>query len=906
MNRKLVGGAVAAVIAAIAIWLLFGRGGKEPVKVATDVPRSADVQVKPLETPKAQPEQAAPRGMAPRWSLDVDPAGPLPLEGQVVGADGKGVGGAKVWLGSVPPRSTTSEEDGSFSFSKLVGRTYHLTASSGKQLGSVTYKLTEKSDPVVIRISEGASIVVTVIDDDGKPIEGAEVKEDEEPTARTDATGKATLEPVKPGWVSILATATGYAPNSAFTTLGSAGASGQLTVTLHKGFAVSGKVLDETGKPIAKAKVEPQGVMWDFGGARATEVVTDDKGEFTIPALAAGSHVLTAVDGEHAPTQSAPVTVNDRPVTGIVITMKAGARLAGKVVDRDHKPVAFATVRVASKSRAAWMMASRQTTTDKEGAFELSGLARAPQQARAESDTAASKVVDVDLSDKAEAKDVELVLEINGTIAGTVTDDKGAPVTEVTVNAFPDVLGGGSTEGLALAGMSSATTDGAGGFVIHGLPDGAYKLWAARSSAGPQDWGEQGVSAKTGDKAVRITLAAPGGIKGTIVLDGASEPPAQATVQLGFQPPTPARAGVFEIKDVRPGSYDLTLRGAQFAELIKRDLKIEPGKVTDVGKITVFRGRKLVGKVVDKSGAPVAGAKIRVGEMLISAEGSEDQMASFEEMGGVRSATSDQAGEFTIIGVPKKATTAMADNPTSGRSTGVAVPEGTDDPPPVTLILRGYGSISGKVTSKGKPVARVTISQSTKGGGASAAFAQSDDEGNFTMAKVPEGTIVLQAMQQQMMSMKSATTTVVVVAGRESKVTLDIPVGTLTLAVTIKPLPNNQVDAAQVFVFNGFVAPANGKQLTDGFFQGGAQGMKFWLGGAMPMPTFDELLAGEYSVCTIPITGSMQDPKFMQRIQENVATLKVYCKAIKLTPAPKLQTITIEVPAMTPLPAPGN
>ena len=169
---------------------------------------------------------------------------------------------------------------------------------------------------------------------------------------------------------------------------------------------------------------------------------------------------------------------------------------------------------------------------------------------------------------------------------------------------------------------------------------------------------------------------------------------------------------------------------------------------------------------------------------------------------------------------------------------------------------------------------------------------------------MPEGVHVLQAMQQEMMSMKAATANVTVFVGKESKVTIDIPVGTISLTITVKPLPNNKVDAAQVFLFNGIVAPANGKQLTDGFFQGGAQGMKFWLGGTMPQPKFDELVPGEYSVCIIPITGSLQDPTFMQRIQENVANLKVYCKPTKLAAAPNEQSVTSEVPAMTPFPAP--
>ncbi len=906
MNRKLIGGVVAAAVAAVAIWFLFLRGKHDDGAKTAEPVRPAEIKPTATTTPtKDDHASPAPRGVAPKWALDVDREGPLQLEGQVVGPDGKPVGGASVRLASVPPRTATSEEDGSFSFEKLSGRTYQLRASSGKLIGSATYKLVDKGDPVVIRLTEGASIVVTVNGDDAKPIAAADVKSDVEHSAKTDAQGKATLEPVEPGWVAVHAQADGYAPATAFTTLGSSGASGQITMTLHKGYAVSGKVVDEAGTPIAKANVDSSEGMWDFGKNAADDVTTDDKGQFTIAALAAGSHTLTAVDGEHAPARSTPITVKDHAVTGIVITMKAGGRVAGKVVDKDRRTVPFATVRISGKDANAWMVAARQATTDKDGAFELRGLARVKLQARAESDVAASKIVDLDLEAKSEVANLEVVLDVSGTIAGTVVDDKGQPVPEVAVNAFPDIMAGASGEGLALAGMSNTTTDGAGGFVIHGLPDGAYKLWAARASAGLQEWGQQGTSAKTGDKGVKITLPAPGGLKGSVEIDGAGAPIA-AMVQVSQQPATPAKAGAFDIKDVTPGTYDVTFRSPEFAEFVKRDVKIEPGKTTDLGKVVVSKGRKLTGKVVDHNGTPVAGAKIKVGEMLFSAEGNEDQMEQFEQMGGVRVAISDQAGEFTIIGVPKKAMNAMANHPETGRSLAVAVPEGTDDPPPMTLTLRGFGSITGKVTSKGKPQPHVTVSDSSKGGGAAANFAQTDDEGNFTLAKVPEGAHVVQAMKTEMMSMKAATANVVVTAGKESKVVIDIPIGTISVTVSVKALANNKVDAAQVFLFAGVVAFANGKQLTDGFLQGGAQGMKFWLGGSMPMPKFDELVAGTYSVCTVPITGSMSDPTFMQRIQENMQTIRVYCKTAKVAASPTEQTVTSEVPAMTPFPTAPN
>jgi hypothetical protein len=148
------------------------------------------------------------------------------------------------------------------------------------------------------------------------------------------------------------------------------------------------------------------------------------------------------------------------------------------------------------------------------------------------------------------------------------------------------------------------------------------------------------------------------------------------------------------------------------------------------------------------------------------------------------------------------------------------------------------------------------------------------------------------------MAMRSTSVTAQVTAGKETAVVIDIPVGEIALTVTIKAQANHQVDAAQVFLFAGAVVLANGKQLTDAFIGGGAQGMKFWFGEGKPAPVFDELVAGEYSVCTIPITGSMTDPQLMQRIQENVETLKVYCKRVRVTASPLQQAMTQEVPGM--------
>ncbi|HEY4058440.1 MAG TPA: carboxypeptidase-like regulatory domain-containing protein [Kofleriaceae bacterium] len=907
MNKKALVGAFAVVVAAIAVWFFVLRGHGTPAKpVDSAGSGSAGVAEKSDGPKKDAPEAKGHRGAALRWQLDEDREGPLRLEGQVVDASGDGVKGAKVTLDSVPSRTATTEDDGSFSFDKLIGRTYDLVAESSDMVGGpVEVKLSDKSDPVVIHLAAGASVNVTVVDEKDVPLKGATVRHGDH-VATTDDKGVALVKPVRPGWVDVVASKDGYAPTPGYATVGASGTTGEIRVILRKGFAVSGIVLDDKGAPLAKVKVRPRGDAW-FGatGESDSQAVSDDKGKFEIKALASGAHTLEANDGDHAPAQSAPFVITDKAVTGISITMKPGAVVAGTVSTTDGKPAPFAVVRIAEKSQRAWGGGARQVSCDDKGAFEMRGLAQHAVQVRAENDLAASKIVDVDLEKTPEKKDVALVLDVSGTISGIVVDETGKPVPEVQVNAFPDLLGGGKTEGLALGGFSSTTTDGGGGFSVHGLPDGPYKVWAVRENRGGfGEWGQHGISAKTGDKSLKITLPANGELKGKIVLDGSPTPPTPAYVVIAESPATPIdKDGTFDLKDTDSGSFDITFRGPGFSTLVQRDVKIDPGKTTDMGTITVFRGRKLTGKVVDNTGAPVAGAKVKVGDMLFSSENQDAQLDTVEEAYGVRSAITDADGAFSIIGVSKKGSTAAAEHPDRGRSAPISLPAGTDDLPPVTLALRGFGSIAGKVTMQGKPVGGATVSQTIKGSqGFQMTVAQTADDGSFVMAKVPEGEIVLQAMQAKMMAMKATTQNTTVVAGKQTNVTIDIPVGTITLTVNIVAKPNNQVDAAQVFLFSGTVAFATGKELNDGFGQGGAQGMKFWLGKGMNMPEFDELVAGTYSACVIPITGSLSDPKMQQRIQENVSTLAVYCQTINVAPSPNTQSATASVPAMTPLP----
>jgi uncharacterized GH25 family protein len=740
-----------------------------------------------------------------------------------------------------------------------------------------------------------------------------QLRDMQEQSGTTGADGIVQFKGVSPGWAQVIATKTGFAPGDGVAVVGTGGITVQLEIVMRGGATVSGKVVDEAGKPIANARVVPRdaGRFWQPVDVLHDAVVTSADGTFAFPALAAGSYRFGAFHDMLAPGDSATYTIDGTtPTTGVEIVLKAGGVIRGIVRDTSKQPVPHASVRVGPGIVDGNMMAgfggnTRQVTADEDGTFEIRALSRTKLRLRAESETATSKIVDVDLSKQAEQSKVELILDVTGMIAGVVVDAANDPVPEVQVSAFPDMFKGAELENMAMSGFSTATTDGGGRFTIRGLADGDYRVWAYRSQAGANPWSQQGTPAKPGDLDLRIVLPKPGGIKGKIVLAGGG-PPKLATVSIGWAAQTPAVGGAFSIDDVQPGDHDVTFRGPEFAELIKPDVKVEPGKVTDIGTITVKRGRRLAGRVVDKNGAPVANARVKVGKMLWSQGNEASANDDMDQMFGLRVAVTGEDGGFAVVGISPEGGLAVAEHPDRGRSAPLQIAAGDRDPPDATMTLRGFGSITGKVTSKGEPVAKAMVMVSPKGA-AQIVSVQSGDDGTYVIDKVAEGEHKLSAMRPAMMSMGAmGTKDVVVTAGQRLTADIALPVGDIKLVVEVKPKPGETVNAAQVFLLRGTAALKWAKELMDAFTGGGAEfaGMEFWWGGPTPA-TFKELLPGKHSICTIPITGDMSDPVFQARLNQNSDKLAVYCAPYEIAPEPKEQRFVHEVPSMTPLPSPA-
>jgi hypothetical protein len=909
---------IAAAIARLAflIWFFALRGGGGGKKEHAPAPTAAsDPWAKPaVKTPD---RSAAPQPGAPIFLRDADPVGGLRLEGQVLDADDRPVAGAEVWLGSVPPKSTRSQGDGSFAFDKLVGRVYELEARKGDDVGGpIAYTLTSASDPAIVHVRHGVALTVIVTSSrDGAAVPNAQVELRGlgDQRASTGADGKAVLHGVAPGWIALAISASGFAPAHELRQIKDG--DHEVAVQLERGAAVAGKVIDERGAPIAHARVLAREVADLFPLTDATKdgVTTADDGTFTIPSVAAGSYRFVATDDEHAPGSSEPITVDGATRTGgVTITMRAAAVLAGRVITKDQQPAPYATIKVQPKDVSgvggmeAMAASSRQVVADQDGHFTIRGLPRAAVRVRAESDAAASNIADVDLSG-APPTELVLILDVSGTIAGVVVDGDNQPIAEAQVTSIGDLLGGGAkVEDLGMSGFTSATTDGGGHFAMHGLPEGAYRLWAHRAGGTSKQFDSEGTRAHTGDTSVKITLPTPGGVKGTVALDDGT-PVKVGVVETGRSSEAAISGGAFELDELVPGSYDLRLKGPDFAELTKGDVEVAAGKVTDLGAITVHRGRKVTGRVVAADGSPGAGAKVELGRTIIAdGKGLGLGGVATDEQLGVRSTIAGDDGAFAIVGVGPEGGAILADQPNLGRSDTLTIPPGTDDPPPITMRLHAFGSLGGHVTANGQPVASATLTVSSANGGSSMIIVTTGADGSYLIERLPEGTYHANVMRNAGLGASTAGADATVAAGQRATLDIDIKQGDVTLTVEVRGKAGAVVNAAEIMVMAGTVNATNGQQLQDAFLHGkgnGGGGVKFWLGGP-DFPAFDKLVAGPYSVCTLPITGNLADPKLANALQSRATELAVYCAPYVVTATPAQQRFVHEVPAMKPLPPP--
>ena len=604
MNRALIAAVVAIVVAGGAWYLLSDRGSDK--NESGEKADESTQETKPDLSARREASDRAGRRDNPEASVlfDDDPTGSLQLEGRVVAENDEGVEGATVSINSNPPRRVRTEGDGSFAFAKLVGRNYRIVARHPRGVaGPIAANLTETNDPVTLKLRPSGSVRVTVLaSGTSKPIRDAsvELRGIDRQTASTDKKGVASFAFVPSDRYEVVAQAPGFSPQHARARVDATGTGVSVRMTLKSGAPVRGLVVGHDGKPLAGARVIYSGASdWSQrANPRWDAAESGPDGRFEFAALPAGTFRFTARAKGRAPGRSELKTLDGTSaLEDVRIQMGEGATLRGRVLTSGGKPVPAARVRV-NREGAGFRARVRESFADDQGNYEIEGLERESIEVVAIGPDASSEVAPVDFSKAPHERTIDIILEVDGAIAGVVVDGDGLEVEGAQVWAFPDFRSNNRRVDFRLRGVPRVLTDAGGHFKLTGVPAGKFMVRASRSQlSGRAGWLIEPAIAEAGDTEVRIELAKEGGIKGKVAF-ATGEAPGAFSVNLGGWgggTPFSSKDGSFELPEIAPQKYTITIRGPGFDSKQLVEVQIEAGKTKDLGTITIKKGRVLVG-----------------------------------------------------------------------------------------------------------------------------------------------------------------------------------------------------------------------------------------------------------------------------------------------------------------------
>lgn len=537
----------------------------------------------------------------------------------------------------------------------------------------------------------------------------------------------------------------------------------KLDVALTLGAALSGKVVDETGAPVAAARGTlargGENAVAGFrrmlrAGSETAAFRTRPDGTFTASRLAPGDNQRLFVS--HAEFERATVAGLSLPPggtkAGVTVVLRRGATIAGFVKDASDQPLADVEVQVDPsmnvRSGSGGVMmnfvrlggpsARPKTKTGADGAFAIKGMSQGEYALVLRKPGFATERVDpVKVTDQG-AEPVVVAMGPGASISGAVRRRNGEGVEGFLVRAGASGEGGrvgrgggpggGPGAGLLSAIPADSATGADGAFFIDGLKPGhAYDLSAfGGGGMGPQKRGVVAPSA-----GADIVVSGTGRIAG-VALDAKSGQPlrnfsisyepdrgggmvirivargAGAQTGIGQKREFQTEDGAFALEDVPAGTWTVVLDAKGYQTARVANLAVEEGGSKDGVEVRATPGTVLRGRVADaKTGRPVANATVT---WEPAGAGGPGGMFGRGPMGldGGDETTTDAEGAFTVEGIAAGRVKVTAKSPDYADGSEVADVKETGGS--VEIKLASGGSVSGVVVSGNQPVPGASVS----------------------------------------------------------------------------------------------------------------------------------------------------------------------------------------------------
>jgi hypothetical protein len=512
-------------------------------------------------------------------------------------------------------------------------------------------------------------------------------------------------------------------------------------IELRPAGAISGKVVDGSGQPLAGAVVVPGNQENGRSGmhlrpATLLRAETDEAGVFAVNYLPEGNWTLIALAPGQAVTESESVPVGTED---LVIVVTPGTTVSGIVVSADTGEPVSSFPLLMNGANAFAGRNKIQATTDEAGQFEFPMVSDGGYTVAANDRTrfALGEELAVTVDGGQPVTGLKMAVAEGGVVTGRVydkaTDD---PVEGVRIRA----------RGQENMPKREATSDAEGAYRLEGLGVGQYTL-ARRWMKGlthREHRENQSVSIKLGQalQGIDFPVTYCVFVRGKVV-DSRGNPIEGAQVHSSSQESVESanestvEDGTFELYGFSPGITLPTVTASRrgFATASVGPYTLNEGDIEGI-VIEMERGASIAGVVVDQQNKPLTDMYVRA---ALLQGGAETSAGDSTESDGRFKLDGLVAGDYGIT---------LRSSRSYRRSSGIAAEVSVSDKQDVTGIRLVYEeaeglTITGRVLdSSGNPIEDASVYASGKNSHGST---RSDANGAYEIAGLEEGLFTVSA-----------------------------------------------------------------------------------------------------------------------------------------------------------------
>ncbi len=524
-----------------------------------------------------------------------------------------------------------------------------------------------------------------------------------------------------------------------------------LDIVLKGGSKISGKIMDEKGKPLQGAKINTD--------KKQLSAVSDSEGNFSIGGIKSGDCSLKVTAKGYAIPGYVSVKVDCREAKAYrkdIVLAKTGSLLV--LMEPQEKGITIPSkisvaLNLYSENHTEWGFADLHADV-KDGKALFEEVAPGKYSVKFSSEDAAQLQAEVTIESGKEST-LKFILPRTYVLSGKVLDESGKPVKDVNLNLeFTEEKP--AAPGRLTYSPGYAQTQADGSFSVKRLKVGKYKVRAEKEdfaksaqvvNVGPELKEPLAITLKKGLSLGVAILEADGKPAGNVDLTLTSDYDSRKGNDFTDYTSKKLKLsedGKFKAEGLNPGKYNISVRDAKLNYEITSVFKVEAGSEDTI--ITLGKTRPVSGKVVDASGSPVSDAEITVS--IWSAGGGGISYGGYgNDSGKNKSGTN---GDFAL-GLREGLKYSL-------RFLSPAYLEKTVDSDPASgndklnVVLEKGCSVSGKVIriKDNSPVEGVVVRvgnssvyyrQSEREDEETAARRKTDSEGRFSLKTVPVGSV---------------------------------------------------------------------------------------------------------------------------------------------------------------------